>query len=172
MNDYTKGILTGASLILCFFMFVSAKSQSKNLGHITVNSVSVVNDKGEKVIRIATVQGNGLIITSNADGNTSAYFGTSKSGGGALSAHSADGTQVATLGTGEDGGEGGFLSTFDTDGKRTVYLGSGVGGGGLLRTFNKDEVMTGYFGTDKDSDGIAILLDRYGEAGWSASGKK
>ena len=44
MNDYTKGILTGASLILCFFMFVSAKSQSENLGDVTVNSLNVVNN--------------------------------------------------------------------------------------------------------------------------------
>ena len=49
MNDYTKGILTGASLILCFFMFVSAKSQSKNLGDITVSSLNVVNKKGNLV---------------------------------------------------------------------------------------------------------------------------
>ena len=30
MNDYTKGILTGASLIFCFFMFVSAKMQGNH----------------------------------------------------------------------------------------------------------------------------------------------
>jgi len=40
-NDYTKGILTGASLILCFFMFVSAKSQSENLGDRSVRSAMV-----------------------------------------------------------------------------------------------------------------------------------
>jgi len=49
MNDYTKGILTGASLILCFFMFVSAKSQSENLGAITVNSLNLDNKKGNLV---------------------------------------------------------------------------------------------------------------------------
>jgi hypothetical protein len=32
--------------------------------------------------------------------------------------------------------------------------------------------MTGYFGTNKDNDGIAALSDRYGDIGWSASGKK
>jgi hypothetical protein len=30
MNDYTKGILTGASLILCFFMFVGARVQGNH----------------------------------------------------------------------------------------------------------------------------------------------
>ena len=30
MNDYTKGIVTGASLIFCFFMFVSAKMQGNH----------------------------------------------------------------------------------------------------------------------------------------------
>ena len=54
MNDYTKGILTGASLILCFFMFVSAKSQSKNLGDVTVRSISVFNANGKKTAFIGT----------------------------------------------------------------------------------------------------------------------
>jgi hypothetical protein len=30
MNDYTKGIVTGASLIFCFFMFVSARMQGNH----------------------------------------------------------------------------------------------------------------------------------------------
>jgi hypothetical protein len=32
--------------------------------------------------------------------------------------------------------------------------------------------MTGYFGTNKENDGMAILLDRYGDPGWNKTGKK
>jgi len=104
MNDY---------IILCFFMLVSAKSQSKNLGDITVNSITVIND-----------------------------------------------------------GTGGFIQTYNADGKETAYLGTSVDGSGKLTTSNKHEVMVGYFGTDQDNDGVAVLYDRYGDGGWSASGKK
>ena len=113
MNDYTKGILTGASLILCFFMLVSAKSQSKNLGDIIVNSIMVLDD-----------------------------------------------------------GNGGAIRTFNAEGKETAYLGTAENGGGFLKIYNKHEVMTGYFGSNKDNDGMAFLKDRYGDIGWSASGKK
>ena len=159
MNDYTKGILTGVSLILCFFMFVSAKSQSKNLGDITVNSITVVDDGT-----------GGYIQTFNADGKDTAYLGTSEVGGGILQTFNTDGTQTTYLGTSINGV--GFIKTINRDGKQTAYLGTGKEGFGFLQTFNKNGVETGYFGTNINNDGMALLLDRYGDAGWSASGKK
>ena len=168
MNDYTKGILTGASLILCFFMFVSAKSQSGNLGDILVNSITVVMDEGK----------GGFITTFNGDGKKTTYLGTNETGAGVLSvdnvgtiyAYNADGKETVYLGTGQDGS--GVLTTSDADGKRTAYLGTGEGGSGKLQTYNKHEVITGYFGSNKDNDGMAFLKDRYGDIGWSARGKK
>ncbi len=160
MNDYIKGTLTGASLVLCFFMFISAKSQSKNLGDITVNSITVLDDGT-----------GGMIKTFNADGKQTAYLGTSVSGGGLLGTFNAEGKMTANLAT-DEGGVG-SLRTFNADGKETAYFGTGKGGdGGFLRTFNKHEVETGYFGTNKDNDGTALLFDRYGDPGWGESGKK
>ena len=209
MNDYTKGILTGASLILCFFMLVSAKSQSKNLGDITVNSVTVVNENGKIVgllessndtgalmisragympsLVLVAEKSGGTISTFNADDKETAYLGTADGGGGLLKTSNADGKQTAYLGTGE--GSAGILKTSNADGKMTTFLGSGEGsagalltynaegqtaylGDGVLRTFNKHGVESGYFGTNKDNDGMAVLFDRYGDIGWSASGKK
>jgi hypothetical protein len=76
MNDYTKGILTGASLILCFFMFVSAKSQGENLGDITVRSLSVSNADGGMAVTLGVDRaGSGNIKLSNPDGKMIAYLG-------------------------------------------------------------------------------------------------
>ena len=153
MNDYTKGILTGASLILCLFMLVSAKSQSKNLGDITVKSISVLNNRGGAVIWIgSSPNDDGYLVTYNGDGKKTAYLGTGESGDG-------------------------ILNTFNSDGKLTAYLGTTEGGGGHLRTYNKHEVMIGYFGTGDNGetiiqDGMATLHDRYGEIGWGETGKK
>jgi len=216
MNDYAKGILTGVSLILCFFMFVSAKSQSKNLGDISVRSISVFNEVGNIGIGLTSTgrggaigifnssgevvgtlsvndsgnngilitynadgkqtayvgsgdDGNGMLTTNNIYGKQTAYVGTSEDGAGSLKTSNAEGKMTAFIGTGESGD--GHLQTF-ADGKKTAYLGTGEGGFGMLQTFNKYEVRTGYFGTNKDQDGIAVLSDRYGDAGWGESGKK
>ena len=74
------------------------------------------------------------------------------------------------LGTAEECG--GFLQTFNADGNQTSYLGTAGGGIGILGTHNKHGVQVGYFGANKYGDGVAVLNDRYGDAGWSATGKK
>ena len=176
MNDYTKGILTGASLILCFFMLVSAKSQSKNLGDIVVNSVTVHNDRGEASVWIGlSPTGDGYLQTYNADGKKTSYLGTGGGRGGHLSTYNVNGTMTTYLGTSEGGG--GHLNTWNTYGKETAYLGTGDGDGGNLATYNKYEKLVGYFGTGDNGeniiqDGMAMLFDRYGDLGWSALGKK
>ena len=135
MKKYTIGLITGALLAVSAMMCMGA--QNKNLGDITVNSITVLDD------------GNGGFITT----------------------YNADGKETVFLGTGEGGV--GILSTSNADGKKTIYLGTNIEGGfGFLSTYNKHEVKTGYFGTNKDNDGIAALSDRYGDIGWSASGKK
>jgi len=91
--------------------------------------------------------------------------------GGYLSTYNTDGILTAYFGSGGEGGVG-ILKTYNADGKETAYLGTGSEGGGYLKTYNKHEVRTGYFGSDKNNDGLAVLYDRYGDAGWSASGKQ
>ena len=104
MNDYTKGILTGTSLILCFFMFVSAKSQSKNLGDIVVNSVTVHNDRGEASVWIGlSPTGDGYLQTYNADGKETAYLGTGDGDGGNLATYNKYEKLVGYFGTGDNG---------------------------------------------------------------------
>ena len=165
MNDYTKGILTGASLVLCFFMLVSAKSQSKNLGHITVNSVDVVDENGESVGLFGSVDKGGFLMLYESESESGLVLER-----GHIITTNADGKIIANLGTGEYGG--GYLTTYNADGKMTVSLGTNEDGLGQLRTYNKHEVMTGFFGTNTQNDGIAMLHDRYGDLGWGETGKK
>ena len=66
----------------------------------------------------------------------------------------------------------GKVLTHNADGKMVAYIGTSEGGSGFLETYNKHGVKTGYFGTDKNEDGVIGLHDRYGDVGWSASGKK
>jgi len=167
MKKYTIGLITGALLAVSAMMFIGA--QNKNLGDITADSIVaksiiLIGELGQTVII-----GGGL-STNNAKDKMTSALGTDKSGVGYYRTFNADGKETAFLGTSK-GGKG-FLSTFNAEGKKTVFLGTGDGGDGILSTYNKYEVRTGYFGTNKDNDGMAALLDRYGDVGWSASGKR
>ena len=155
MKKYTIGLITGALLAVSAMMFMGA--QNKNLGNITVNSITVLDDGY-----------GGFIKTFNTDGKLTVYLGTGDTGDGFISTSNADGKQTAYLGTGIYGG---FLKTSNPDGKMTALLGTEKGKG-ILRIFNEHEVVVGYFGTSLENDGMATLFDRYGDEGWSASGKK
>ena len=165
MKKYTIGLITGALLAVSAMMFMG--SQNKNLGDITVNSITVLDDGY-----------GGFIKTYNTDGKQTVYLGTSTEGFGFLKTSDADGKQTVYLGTAEQGF--GFLSTSNADGKQTVYLGTSsdnsghltLHNGGTVETYNEHELRTGYFGTNIDNDGVAVLFDRYGDEGWSASGKQ
>ena len=71
-----------------------------------------------------------------------------------------------------DDGHGGYISTYNQDGNRTVYIGTGENRNGYISTFNKMDEATTYLGTNKELDGVVVLKDRYGDLGWSQTGKQ
>ena len=154
-----KSVIIG--ILGTILVFVSIGATDKNLGDITVNSIKVMDDGT-----------GGFIQTHNADGKMTAYLGTGEDGIGFLRTYNADGKQTSYLGTGEEGF--GFLRTFNTDGKETSYLGTGEDGSGILTIQNMEGELIAGFGSSPDNgkDGAAILFDRYGDVGWTASGKK
>ena len=117
MKKYTIGLITGALLAVSAMMFMGA--QNKNLGDITVNSITVTDDGSGGVIR-----------TYNADGKQTVYLGTSGEGGvGFLSTYNADGKKTAYLGTSEGGF--GFLSTYNKHEVMTGYFGTDINNDGM-----------------------------------------
>tara|TARA_B100000378_G_scaffold269941_1_gene258522 strand:- start:47 stop:436 length:390 start_codon:yes stop_codon:yes gene_type:complete len=104
MKKYTIGLITGALLAVSAMMFMG--SQNKNLGDITVNSITVKGDNN-----------GGWIKTFNADGKETVYLGE-----GYLETFNNDGIITSYLGTGEDGN--GHLETFNKDEIRTGYFGT------------------------------------------------
>ena len=122
MKKYTIGLITGALLAVSAMMFMG--SQNKNLGDITVNSITVLDD------------GNGGFITTyNTDGIQTAYLGTAVGGGGHLSTSNDDGKKTAYLGTGEGGA--GYLSTYNEHEVMTGYFGTGKENDGLAVLFDR-----------------------------------
>ena len=146
MNDYTKGILTGSSLILSFFMLVSAQSQGNDgyFDSLTVKSLRVAYDDDK---------GSNLLINPNM-----------------IVGYNHSKEQILFLGLSDNGG--GQITTFNSNGLKTTELGTSDSYGGALKTYNKWEQRVGYFGANDDQDAQIILYDRYGNFSWSMSGKK
>ena len=71
-----------------------------------------------------------------------------------------------------NGKSGGSISTFDSDFRMNTFLGATTGGGGIFEAFNENGEKVASLGTNKENDGMVVLLDRYGDIGWGASGKK
>ena len=109
MKQYFIGFFTGACLIASAVMFMGATD--KNLGDITVNSITVMDDGS-----------GGFLRTHNADGKMTAYLGTAPDGSGKLHTYNADGKETSYLGTGEDGS--GILTIQNMEGELIAGFGS------------------------------------------------
>jgi|TARA_B100000315_G_scaffold211935_1_gene209024 hypothetical protein len=124
--------------------------------------------------------GFGGVTTFNTDGELLTYQGrTGKNNyGGQFVTYSFNGKVTSSLGAGINGegyllvSNNGSIITENSDDKQTTFLGTDEGDGGILKTFNKHGVFVGYFGSNKDGDGVAVLSDRYGDAGWGVDGKQ
>ena len=163
MKQYFTGFFTAVCLTASVFIFMG--SQNKNLGVIEADSISITSEVGTTLII------GGGIFLKNEDGNDVSLLAVGDNGGSFFETHNADGKQTSYLGTAGDGS--GHLRTYNADGKMTSYLGTGGDGNeGKLSTYNVHGVETGYFGTNTENDGIIVLSDKYGDAGWAASGKQ
>jgi len=67
MKRYTIGLATGALLAVSAMMFMG--SQNKNLGNITANSITIINENGKDAVLIGSSNGAGIIMLNKPDGN-------------------------------------------------------------------------------------------------------
>ena len=62
-------------------MFIGATNQNKNLGHITVNSIEVVNNDGKTVVFLIADENGGRLDISNNDSKPVAVLNADENGG-------------------------------------------------------------------------------------------
>ena len=122
MKRYAIGLITGALLAVSAMMCMGA--QNKNLGDITVNSITVLDD------------GNGGFITTyNADGKETVFLGTGEGGVGFLQTYNADGIKTSYLGTAVEGS--GKLQTYNKHEVLVGYFGSNTDGDGIAVLYDR-----------------------------------
>ena len=180
MKKYTIGLITGALLAISAMMFMGA--QNKNLGDITVTSITVRNDDGDIVgtlesfentgvlslsragqqggITLIVEKHGGTIAITNSNGKMNSYIGTDAGGGGMLATYNSGGKMNSYIGNSIN--DGGMLATYNSDGEKTVFLGTGEGGGGHLTTYNADGKETAYLGTGTEGFGFLKTSNNHG----------
>ena len=122
MKQYFTGFFTGVCLVASAVMFMGASN--KNLGNITVNSITVMDDGT-----------GGFIQTLNADGKQTSYLGTGGKGSGKLQTFNADGKQTSYLGTAVEGS--GKLQTYNKHGVMVGYFGTDANEDGVIGLYNR-----------------------------------
>ena len=106
---FILGVLVTSLLVYLVGLVVPTEAQNKNLGHVTVNSISVVD----------------------ADGNITAQVGTGKLGG-YLVLYDKNKHKVAEVNIGNGGG---YFNMFALNGNRSIYLGTKDDGSGGIACY-------------------------------------
>ena len=187
-----KSLFIGVLATVLFFTIVGAKSKNNaNFDTITAKSIKIVNPEGKTVAFLGSFKGKGLLDICNEEGKHVVRLISIK-GGGVLDILNKEGKCIAGLGTGVIGGggvlgllnkegkpvvglssekEGGELNILNKEGKAVVRIGS-LEEGGALEIYNKYGKEVATVQADKKSDGGIFLFDRYGNLGWTKTGKK
>ena len=135
-----KSMIIGVLGTLLIFSTFGFRTQTDELGHLVVRSLTIEDDKGV----IMGYLGNGYYQAYNQFGEPTLFVGTGKDGGGYLRAFNGNGDESAYVGTGRLGG--GYIRTYSNSGKETSYLGTGSDNAGQLRFYNHIGETASYIG--------------------------
>ena len=95
-------------------LFIGAKSQDKNLGDITVNSINVADENGELKATLGASDGGGVLVLDNEK------FGATVIGRGGFIISSSGGPKVVLNARGDIG----EVITYNKKGNVVVYIGA------------------------------------------------
>ena len=160
MNDYTKGILTGASLILCFFMFVGANRQLEDAYHkdIYASSIKILGEKGSVFIN-----SEGIAISSNDSGKVKikTILSTDDNGAGSIFLYNKNKKNIVNFASNDDGS--GRIGINSHEGKRVVVASAVSQKGGAVVTYDNQENASVAITTDESGYGSIGVGDGEGD---------
>ena len=148
-------------------LFIGAKSQDKNLGDITVNSISVV-DENDKL--------KAIIDTDDDDNSVLKMFnkiGSTVISGASIRTSNSAGKEMLFMGS-EYAGYGGGVTIKNSEGKDIAYIGIHTQlKSGMIATRNSEGRRVVHIGSDTPTeDGIITLYDKNGDSGWTLKGRR
>ena len=132
MKQYFTGFFTAVCLTASAFLFMGA--QNKNLGDITVDSITLTDENYR-----CTISPDGINI-GKRDGS---FYGL-----------------MATMSCSDTGG---MLGLFNSNDKVIVNLGSSDDGNGFFTTHHKDGTVVTILGSKDDGDGSLLINNANGK---------
>ena len=111
---------------------------------IQAKQFQVVNDKGQKLVRLGAPRGEGGITTYNDKGQALVTLSVMPNGDGAITTLNGKGQNLVALAATADGK--GLVNTFNGKGQRLVMLGGLEDGVSGVVTFDGDGRITGRIG--------------------------
>jgi hypothetical protein len=136
--DFKSAIIGGLFTII-LFMVLGFTDGNENYGDIVANSITIVDEDGEKRIELTLQEGDGIVNTFSHVNRRSTTMGGK-----------------------------GYFTTF-YKGHMTSYLGGQMGGGGYLQLRNAMDNRVAYIGTQSknNQNGLIQINDSYGDVFWS-----
>ncbi len=134
-----KSAIIGGLLTTILLMIFGFTEGVENYGDIVANSITIVDEEGEKRIELTMQEGDGIVNTFSHVNRRSTTMGGK-----------------------------GYFTTF-YKGHMTSYLGGQMGGGGYLQLRNAMDNRVAYIGTQsKDNqNGLIQVNDSYGDVYWN-----
>ena len=168
MKKYSTTLLNGFILGISTMLFIGAKSQDKNFedknfGNIVVRAIGIVDKNNEIKAEISSNDEFTYIKLQSPLGGTTIV-------GGSIGMNNPEGKIASYMGVSTEAE--GIVQVYNKKGNVSAYMGTSKGTG-LITTSNSKGNQVTYMGSDsKNEDGLIKLYDRYGDAGWSKTGKR
>ena len=188
MKQYFTGFFTAVCLTTSVFLFVGAndvelkesmifKNENGNL-IIDGNGIKLWNASGSNILAsFGQNENGGMLYLSDQDGKIKigAKVDGGANGGGSFSAFSPNGVLTANMAGTDNGGNLIMASSKKSDFDIRTAISVTERGDGDIQLWNNKGNTTTIIGAlhneNHKGDGFINLFDRYGDFGWSATGK-
>lgn len=161
MKAFERVLLYSVLAVLVFYVFlIDSKVESKVAiqEEIRARSISIINDAGQEVISLCTIEDGGAIIVANKAGTCVAGMGTDKDGGKIVVSNK-NGIPVGAIGIYEDGGA---INISNKAGTFVAYMSTNKYDGGEISIANKAGTFVATMGAPEDY-GIIAVLNKHGK---------
>ncbi len=162
MKAFERIFLYSVLAILVFYVFLvdnKVESQVIIQEEIRAKSISIMNNAGQEVVSLCTIEDGGAIFVANKAGTPVTIIGINKDGSGLMGITNKAGTSGVSMKVDEDGGRVGITNK---DGTSVAYMSANKYDGGEISIANKNGTFVAFMGAPED-DGIIGVLNKHGK---------
>jgi len=162
MKALERIFLYSVLAILVFYVFlidVNVESKVAIQEEIRAKSISIMNNAGQEVVSLCTIEDGGAIFVANKAGTPITIIGINKDGSGLMGIANKAGTPGVSMKVDENGGR---VDITNKAGTSVAYMSANKYDGGEMGIANKAGTFVAFMGAPED-DGIIGVLNKHGK---------